>query len=126
MINAVSTAISRGGKTISALTTGAKCVAWKIGCRTFTSIMGFLPTLLIRGSPATVADRTGTGIAIGSGNGIGTATGIGIGERTGTVIETATANIGTRTSVFPVKIRAASIVIFSAGKTTGVPTTATK
>ena len=51
---------------------------------------------------------------------------IGIGGRSGTVIATATALIGNRTSIFPVKIRAASTVIFSAGKIIDAPTTATK
>jgi hypothetical protein len=87
---------------------------------------GFHPTLLTGGSRAMAVERGGTGIAIGIGNGIGTASGTGIGQRIGSVIATATAIIGTRTSVFQVKIRAASTVIFSAGKTTAVPTTATK
>src|SRR5213080_1338471 len=80
----------------------------------------------LSGSPATAAERSGAGIAIGIGNGIGTATGTGIGERSGSAIATATAIIGARTSVFQVKIRAASTVIFSVGKTTAVLTTATK
>src|SRR5881397_1228112 len=108
MINVALTAISRAGKTINELTTRVKCAAWKNECRTFTGIMGFLPTLLTRGSPATVEARSGAvGIAIGIGTGIG--------ERSGSVIVIATAIIGDRASVFQAKIKAASTATFSAG-----------
>src|SRR3989475_5329236 len=114
MINVALTAISRAGKTINELTTRVKCAAWKNECRTFTGIMGFLPTLLTRGSPATVEARSGAvGIAIGIG--IGIASGTGIGERSGSVIVIATAIIGDRASVFQAKIKAASTATFSAG-----------
>src|SRR5207249_285449 len=113
--NVALTAISRAGKTINELTNRVKCAAWKNGCRMFTGIMGFLPTLLSCGSPATVEERSGAGIASGIGNGIVIAGGTGIGERSGNVIVIATAIIGDRTSVYQAKIRPASTAIFSAG-----------
>ena len=65
--------------------------------------------------PALAEIEAGISTAIGAGNKIATANGSKIAALTGTVIATAIALIGSRTSMFPVKIRVASTAIFSAG-----------
>src|SRR5436190_10201475 len=114
MIKAVLIAIFSAGRITNALTIKGTAAAWKSGCIRFISGTAFGQTLPIA-MWLPMAIEAGISTAIGAGNKIATANGSKIAALTGTVIATAIALIGSRTSMFPVKIRVASTAIFSAG-----------